>query len=301
MNSSIPFMAVLLVFFIAIEVLCLIPITSSQDYTMIIKNVALTFPKIFIFFGVMLVPFSFCFCIIFRNHSEGEFFENFQSFWTSLFKLSLMLAGEYNVEIVKLGSWEILFVSFFVLTTFWLYALIIGFSVSDVKVLRDNARKKIILENAKKNVQHAEFLYKIYYHLKWVNFKRWYDKNYWYFLSNFYRLDERNIADLTRWKKSFAKICRWFLTKHSNIHKIDKVFVNIETRKVSVKAGDSYENIFSDELLKKKLKELLKFYKLPLIKWNCFKKFMQNDLNKMEKSEFELLNQTIDNDDGKKN
>ena len=162
-DDLIAFLSVPLVVMLAIEVLCLIPITSSQQYTMIIKNVASSFPKFFVFFGLMLVPFSFCFCIIFQNNTKGEFFENFQSFWTSLFKLSLMLAGEYNIELVKLNVYEMIFVSFFVLTTFWLYALIIGFSVNDIKDLRDNARNKILAENAKKILHLKEFFYKVYY------------------------------------------------------------------------------------------------------------------------------------------
>jgi hypothetical protein len=147
---------------ITTEFLCLIPTSSSQRYTMIIKNVFTSFPKFFLFFGTMLVPFSFCFCIIFRNKSEGEFFENFQGFWTSLFKLLLMLAGEYSIEIVKLDMFEMLFVSFFVMTTFWLFALIIGFSVDDIKELRGNAREKILQENAKKILHLGEFFFRIY-------------------------------------------------------------------------------------------------------------------------------------------
>lgn len=161
-KKKLPLPSALFVLVLAIEVLCLIPISSSQQYTMIIKNVAGSFPKFFAFFGVMLIPFSFCFCIIFRNKTDGEFFLNFQSFWTSLFKSSLMLAGEYSIELFKLDAPEMIFVSFFVLTTFWLYALIIGFSVCDIKELKENARKNILEENSKKILKMGEFFFEIY-------------------------------------------------------------------------------------------------------------------------------------------
>lgn len=118
---------------------------------------------------------------------------------------------------------------------------------------------------------------------------------------NFYRLDERNIDSLpTGWEKLFVQICRWFLTKHLHIHKIEKIYVNIKTRQMSIKAFDRYESIFSEEILKTKLKSFIKLFKSSLIKWDCFKKFMQNNLNKMKKVESELLSEILTKDNSKK-
>jgi hypothetical protein len=73
-----------------------------------------------------------------------------------------MLAGEYSIEIMKLDMFEMMFVSFFVVTTFWLFALIIGFSVDDIKELRGNAREMILQENAKKILHLGGFFFKMY-------------------------------------------------------------------------------------------------------------------------------------------
>lgn len=146
-----------------VEGLCLIPPSSSQHFSMILKNVLSTFLDILILLAILLVPVSFCFHVIFKTpeiekvfiipenkKEEKSFDQNFQSILDSLFKVVLMMTGEYSVDIVQLQDFQFLFVFFFVLMTIWLYALIVGFSVVDIKELKENAREMILVENAKK-------------------------------------------------------------------------------------------------------------------------------------------------------
>ena len=144
------------------EFLSLVPGTSTQQYTMIAKIVAFSFLKFLLLFGVTLVPFSCCFCILFRNRFENRFFLNFHSFKTALFKLTLMLAGEYTVEPVALHFYENIFVFAFILTTFWLFALILGFSTSDIADLKRASRKNILEKMAQKILRMEKFLFRLY-------------------------------------------------------------------------------------------------------------------------------------------
>jgi hypothetical protein len=58
-------------------------------------------------------------------------------------------------------------------------------------------------------------------------------------------LDKQKIDELQPWKKTSAKICSWLLNKHIFIHKIDKVYVDIKTKKLSVRFYDRHEKVFS--------------------------------------------------------
>jgi hypothetical protein len=100
--------------------------------------------------------------MLFHNNSSDEFFDSFKTFWTSLFKVTLMLAGEYSLELPKLNAIEMLFVSSYVLVTFWLYALIIGFTVTDINEIKQNARTIILIDNANKIIGMQKLFMKIY-------------------------------------------------------------------------------------------------------------------------------------------
>jgi hypothetical protein len=135
---------------LAIEFLYLLPFSRIQPYTIITKKVAMTFLKMFLFFGSMLLLFLCCFCVIFRNR-EGEFLVNFLSFWKSLFKLTLMLSGDDEIKNVELNTSEMIFVAFFV-----------GYTVDDVKKIKENATTEVLKEKSKTIIQIGKLFYRIY-------------------------------------------------------------------------------------------------------------------------------------------
>jgi hypothetical protein len=156
------FAASVYVLLLSTEIICMIPISSSQHHKFIIKNVVKNFQELLFSYGLMILPFAFCFCVISGSKVEGSLHENFSNFGSSLLKVLMMLSGEYSLEIKELNKLEMIFVGFYVLTTFWLFALIVGFSVSDVNEMKLNAKRNILKENIEKVIEFEKYFRRVY-------------------------------------------------------------------------------------------------------------------------------------------
>lgn len=160
-----PFLHVISAFFVlilCIEILCLIPVSSSQTYTIIVNLVATTFFKYLAFFIAMLVPFSLCFCILFHEKQDAKF-EAFKSFWSTMSELALSITGDKPIEDVELNGLEVVFIICFVFMTFWLSNLIIGFSVTDVTEIKNKARLTVLQKNSKVVIEWGALFYETIY------------------------------------------------------------------------------------------------------------------------------------------
>lgn len=146
-----------------------------------LKHVAKTFMKFLLIFILVVIAFTFSFCVILKppvvhtkvtkfgplnpltpSQEEGTVFDNFKNIQDSFFKTLQMLSGEYTIEPFNLDTVPKKIVFFlFVLTSFVLFDLIIGLVISDIAELKQQADflflKEQILKTHENSNELAEF------------------------------------------------------------------------------------------------------------------------------------------------
>lgn len=61
-----------------------------------------------------------------------------------------------------------------------------------------------------------------------------------------FRVDDEGFTrKLNRWEQSIVNISRWFVCKYTFLHQIEKIYVNVITREITVKANGRHEPILS--------------------------------------------------------
>lgn len=63
------------------------------------------------------------------------------------------------------------------------------------------------------------------------------------FISN--RLDKNQVDELPMWPRTIVKVCTHLITKYPFIHKIDKVFLNMKTKEVTVEVNQKQVEILT--------------------------------------------------------
>lgn len=144
-----------------------------------LKHVAKTFLKFLLIFILVIIAFTFSFCVILKpptvhtkvtkfnpltpsSQEDGTVFDNFKNIQDSFFKTLQMLSGEYTIEPFNLDTVPKKIVFFvFVLTSFVLFDLIIGLVISDIAELKQQADflflKEQILKTHENSNELAEF------------------------------------------------------------------------------------------------------------------------------------------------
>lgn len=153
---------------------------------------------------------------------------NFENYNTSFLKVIMMLSGEYTVEPFRLKGWfQITVFLIFVFSTFILFNLIMGLIFDDVQTLREKARHLTIERNAQKFIKTSG---------KYDDFSG------------------RRCED-------FKSCLKCLINVYPYIHKIDKIFVNLKTRKVSVEVNRQQKPIAHMKISKETMKEILNILK----------------------------------------
>ena len=234
-----------------------LPFGSVQVYVMMMKKVAKNFFK---FFFAMCFSILFAYAISFRlllskssekipkveASDESTALEkatdesnNFGRFDSALLKVVMMLSGEFAVEPVTLTPLQNVLFASFVLICYILFNLILGMAIDGVQQIQSEARKLTLTANAKKFIEVHKRCYKFYENL---------------------RLDIFEASELSRFQQFKVWILRYGLSAHPLIHKLDKFFVNLKTREISMTINGTQvriidEKIDSDAFVK--IKEIL--------------------------------------------
>lgn len=120
--SSMAFLEVALILFTTISATSLIPLSYVPINMQILKKVSLTFLNIFYTFAIILIAFSFSFCIMFEDpcknpnskninctestestdekEDDAEPIDNFQYPHTALMKIIIMLSGKISIDVL---------------------------------------------------------------------------------------------------------------------------------------------------------------------------------------------------------
>ncbi|KAL7026859.1 hypothetical protein ACKWTF_005204 [Chironomus riparius] len=253
-SSSMAFLEVALILFTTISATSLIPLAYVPINMQILKKVSLTFLNIFYTFAIILIAFSFSFCIMFedpcsnanstincseqapKEENSGEEdgdddpIDNFKYPHTALMKIMTMLSGEYSIEPIKLSPYQLAFFAVFVTTSFILFNLILGLSIEDVQELKNGSRLFNLLTQTKKLINVGQKL-DIYYNF----IVDYYDNRY---LSQS-KLDVFKDVLLN----ISTTIVRFSLSKYIHAHSIQKIYVNIKSREVFINVNRKYEPI----------------------------------------------------------
>lgn len=239
-----------MMFLFIIDLFATLRYRSIVLYFIMFKKVAFTFLKFFIAFVSILFVFTLSFLVFFKNpllkiseqlnidesasklEEDKKPLQNFKSFWYGFMKVILMLSGEYTIEPFTLTSFELLYFFVFVITTFILFNLIIGLTVDDVQTLSNDARKITLKQNANSIIEASKLCSKIY-------------------LKNFEFETTQNVSCCVTICKIFWNflelLMKRMLSDYYLLHKVDKFYVNISTKKITFDVGRAHESPFKTE------------------------------------------------------
>lgn len=246
-----------LILFTTICATSLLPLSFVPINMQILKKVSMTFMKIIYTFAIILIAFSFSFCIIFEdyfkniksqngtdvkecncNASEQEEYEkiegieSFEKPHTSFLKILIMLSGEYSIDPAGLKSTQLAFFGFFVVSSFILFNLILGLSIEDVQELKTGSRQFNLITKAKKLINVGEKLF--------------------VFFSQYLEFNEQRHLEQDSQKSLRIKlmdtavvIVRFFLSKYIHVHTIKKIYIDLKTKNVYTDVNRKYEHILA--------------------------------------------------------
>jgi hypothetical protein len=242
LNNEFTCLAIISIFLITASFLMTLPFDSMQINMMMLKKVAMTSLKFFIPLCLsILIAYTISFCLIFGDNFEVEPknstecadgedddpLDNFKSYDSAFVKLILMLSGEYTVEPIALTIPQLILFATFILITVILFNLILGLAIDDVQKLKSEARELILIENAKKFIKAHKYYREIY---------------------NDYSLDILKTSELDFTKKLKVKFLEFLLSAYPFVHKIDKFYIDIHTRKIMTMVNGIKETIINSEL-----------------------------------------------------
>jgi Ion transport protein len=96
------------------------------------------------------------------EEADIDFYKNFMSLSSTVLKVQLMLSGEYSIEPSQLIIYEIVIFSIFVILTYILFNLIIGFTFDDVQKMRQDVRKIVMKHQIDKLNKTNKIYYQFY-------------------------------------------------------------------------------------------------------------------------------------------
>ena len=134
------------------------------QFLIMLKTIVQTSTKYFLMNFIILVPFTFSFCILFASDAEyptdpPDDAPNFLFFDTAFMEIVMMLSGEFPLEPYKLNYYQKVFFLVFVLTTFMLFNQYLAIIIGDVGKRRKDARYLMLMQNAENIIETTEYCF----------------------------------------------------------------------------------------------------------------------------------------------
>lgn len=265
------FMQTVTILFMTGELLTMLPSDGVQCNLMILKKVGETFFEFFSLFTLILIAFSISFLVMFGSRNKNanleqeadsdfqegeEIFKSFDSFWSSLLKINLMLSGEYSIEPFQFqNAYQTLIFVLFLFTAYIIFNLIVGLMVDDVETIRAGARYISLQRKAFKFIELSRNYQEIYKNYELSNYILHNKSDEILFDS--LKSTKRKLSELDWFRGCLIRILIYFISRYPYLHNTDKVYVNIKTKDFEVKFDQKFQPAAKKEMDKEAFNSII--------------------------------------------
>lgn len=245
---------ILLMVFVLIS---MFPYSFMFLHMQLLKKAAKTFAKFLFTFLTLLFSYVLIFGFIFdlvdterrkgsENRTDNNVMNNFNNIESTGLKVLMMLSGEFGVEPYTLSRYQMLVFSTFVVVSYILFNLILGLTIDDAQRTQEKYLSIKVETQLEKIVTANTFL------------KRYYT----YFVTS-----QCSICPISSDKqkclayffhKQLNKFLKFLISRYKQLHKIEKIFINLDTREIETIVDNKYKPFVSYTLKNMDL-ELLSF------------------------------------------
>lgn len=248
---------ILLMVFVLIS---MFPYSFMFLHMQLLKKAAKTFAKFLFTFLTLLFSYVLIFGFIFdlvdtekrkgsENRTDKNVMKNFNNIESTGLKVLMMLSGEFGVEPYTLSRYQMLVFSTFVVVSYILFNLILGLTIDDAQRTQEKYLSIKVETQLGKIVTANTFLKQYYTYFVTSQYSMW----------NIQRIDSDEEKGLAYFfHKQLNTFLKFLISRYIQLHKIEKIFINLDTREIETIVDNKYKPFVSYTLNNMDL-ELLSF------------------------------------------